>query len=152
MHYQISIHNLLFFQKWFVSQKRVFEKENANSRKSVSSQNLIWRKKLEIPDNSPPLIRNDAGSNALPNINSFFFQKWLVSQKRIFEKENANSRKSVSSQNLIWRKKLEIPDNSPPLIRNDAGSCDFWNITGGMDQDIFHNIDTDRYSEKLKTM
>ena len=82
----------------------------------------------------------------------FFFQKWLVSQKRVFEKENANSRKSVSSQNLIWRKKLEIPDNSPPLIRNDAGSCDFWNITGGMDQDIFHNIDTDRYSEKLKTM
>ena len=33
-----------------------------------------------------------------------------------------------------------------------AGGCDFWNITGGMDQDIFHNIDTDRYSEKLKTM
>ena len=77
----------------------------------------------------------------------------MASQKRVFEKGNANSRQSASSQKLIWRKKLEIPDNSPPLIiRNDAGSCDFWNITGGMDQDIFHNIDTDRYSEKLKTM
>ena len=77
----------------------------------------------------------------------------MASQKRVFEKGNANSRQSASSQKLIWRKKLEIPDNSPPLIiRNDAGSCDFWNITGGMDQDIFHNIDTDRYAEKLKTM
>ena len=72
---------------------------------------------------------------------------------KVFKKGNTNSRPSASSQNLIWRKKLEIPDNSPPLIiRNDAGSCDFWNITGGMDQDIFHNIDTDRYAEKLKTM